>query len=233
MSVISSRHQVLPFVSGKSSALTGQRMLKIGYKESKGKKAKFPPHFASVPKLASFAELAETITGKNLLAIEEYLIETLEKAQNETGKALFEKANGKLAGLDDSDIDLAAINAFLSETSSSSGRLTKELITQWFDSCLAENLAVLIAGKFKLPDSPESLKNPSVVQQINILRANFEAFSNPNAVFSELQMKNVKSGLQLSDDEEHFVQRKIIARITEMEKPIVVEEAIDLSSLMD
>lgn len=224
MSVISSRHQVLPFVSGKSAALSGQRMLKIGYKSTKeGGKVippKYPPHFASVPFIGNLQTLMDEINFSGLDALSESIIGYIETLQNDTAKAVFESADGKLDSLADSEINLHAINRWLLESSPTMGRLTKETISQWFTESLAENWGIMVADKLRLSDNPDALRHPAVIQQVNICKANFEGLSNPNATFSDLQLKNMKGGLELCENTESSVFKRIAAKIVQLEKPL-------------
>ena len=144
MSNISTRHNVLPFVSGTSAALSGQRLAKIGYKQTKvmtDKGEVAPPSICvSVPPLDS-----QEVSGK-LDRLMPYLVAYLETVQDSVIRSIYEGRKYQLDSVSDEEIGVEALVSFLS-ASESSARWSKEYIEAWFDRTLGDNLTVVIAEK--------------------------------------------------------------------------------------
>ena len=126
MSTISDRHNVVSFVSGKSEALTGQRLTVAKYKSTAKTQAKFPNVCASIPVM----ECTEYTLSENP-GLLPHFTEWLLSKQDDVFKSVYESHGGTLSSVSDSELDLNSIIGYLN-AESVSGRLTKESIEQWY-----------------------------------------------------------------------------------------------------
>lgn len=126
MSNVSTSHNVVPFVSGKSEALTGQRLTVAKYKSTAKTPAKHPNVCASIPVL----EITLESIPQNLVP---HINTWLQEQQDNVFKSVYESHGGTLTSVNDAEIGVDSIIGYLSAVSVS-GRLTKESIEQWYVS---------------------------------------------------------------------------------------------------
>lgn len=216
MSNISNRHNVLPFVSGVSAALTGQRLSKIGYKQTKvmtDKGEVAPPSICvSVPPLDS-----QEVSGK-LDRLMPYVLAYLETVQDSVIRSLYEGRMYKLDSVSDEEIGVDALVSYLS-ASESSTRWSKEYIEAWFDRTLGDNLTVVIAEKlgFELENDAQV----EVVQKhLNGYRGLFAGLSSGKVSYQPAQIAGLRRALDVCslDSESDMVTGKVIGKLDEMEK---------------
>lgn len=220
MSNVSNRHTLIPFEAGKTAPLTGQRLAKIGYKTTAKNPAKFKNAAVSVPPVT--AEMVEPHTSELM----PYIIGLVETAQDGIIRGLYESADGAMITVSDDEISVESCVAYL-RAEAAGDRLKKEHILAWFADEVNDALFVLIAEKLKFGEPNED--QAKVVQQhVNGYRDVFASLAgNRTAPLNDLQRKNCKLALSLVDTESG-VGAKILAKITEQEKPVVVKELIDL-----
>lgn len=140
MSNISNRHNVVSFISGKSEALTGQRLIVAKYKSTAKTPAKYPNVCASVP--AMVLESREAIPEALIPHINAWLLEQ----QDAVFKSVYESNGGVLSSVSDDELSIPAIIGYLSAVSVS-GRLTKESIEVWYKSDMEGVIKVTAAVK--------------------------------------------------------------------------------------
>ena len=222
MSVISNRHTITPFTSGKSQPLTGQRLAKITYKSSTDKKtgvvtlAKYPSQCVSLPIIAT----ADLVSNIDKLA--DFLREHLQDAQRDIIKGLWESSNGTLASVGDEEVDIAACIAFIN----SRGNVDKESAIEWFDSQVKENLTVVIADKLGFTELNED-QMKTINQQLNGYRALFGVVGANRQKLNPQQISGVRAALRIAGEDDK-VSRTISARLDTMEKPEPMVELLDL-----
>ena len=227
MSVISNRHSIVPFISGESKAMSGQRLGKIGYKEVLNKKTgkkeqKLPSVCVSVPVIEK-----EEIEGK-LEALIPHIRGMLEGVQDKIVRSLYEGSEGALQSVSDGEISVAACIGFL-EAESEGGRLTKEAVQNWFDGNLAENLSVYIAEKldFVKPNEGQMLQ---IEQHVRGYREVLASLSGGATMLSTPQIKGCRKALELLEVgiEEDLMAQKLSKRLDAMEKPVMAKELLEL-----
>jgi hypothetical protein len=140
MSNISNRHNVVSFVSGKSEALTGQRLVVAKYKSTAKTPAKYPNVCASIPPLA--LESISDIPDALLPHINSWILEQ----QDGLFKSVYESNGGVLTTVSDDELGIPAIIGYLSAVSVS-GRLTKESIESWYKSEMEGVIKITAAVK--------------------------------------------------------------------------------------
>ena len=143
---ISNRHPLNLFVAGKSEAMGGQRLARVGYKSSKDKAtgkvnaATFPSVCASVPVIPAEGILAA------VPRILDHIRVLLEAGQDGIIKSLYESAGGAMIEVSNDDISMENIIAFM-DASEAGNRLTKEILEAWFTAHLADNLFIAFTEK--------------------------------------------------------------------------------------
>ena len=219
MSNISNRHQVIPFVAGKTAPFAEQRLSKVGYKTSKKTPAKYPSVCASVPKIPS-----DWINEQNCSRMEVHIKTLLESAQDGILRSLYESSDGTLSGVNDSDISFDACVSFL-DAESAGDRLTIESINQWFDSQVRDNLTVVIAERLKFDlSTPE--QESIVAQHIKGYRGLIASLSGGKTFLQPVQISGLKRALDVSSVDDD-VSKKLYARLEKMEKPSPIAELLD------
>lgn len=212
MSTISTRHSILPFISGSSSALSGQRMSKIGYKtEKKTGKQRFPSVCVSVPVI-----LTEEITG-SLTALMPHIRAMIEDTQDKVVRSLYESSEGALSSVSDSEISVQACISFL-EMESDSNRLTRETVINWFNSTLADNLTVYIAEKLNFND-PDDSQMKIISQHVSGYQEVLASLSGGATILATPQINGCKKALELVADSTDSMAARLMKRLVGMEKP--------------
>lgn len=205
MSNISNRHNVNPFVAGKSQPLTGQRLAKVGYKTTKKQAAKFPSVCVSVPKLEDAQIIPE------LERMIPYVRTMLENAQDGIIRSLYESSNGNLSSVADSELDVSACIAFM-DAESNGGRLTKEFLASWFDANIADNLTVAVAEKL----GTENVEDARIVKTVKAYKDMITALSGGATFYQPEQVKSLQKAISLSsedDDTAHKLTKRLDSMI--------------------
>lgn len=222
MSNVSRAHDVVPFVAGKTTALTGQRLSKVGYKTT----AKNPALYKSVA--VSVPHLPAGSIHDNLDALLPYIGNMLEEVQDKVIRSLYESNQGKLSVVTDDDISIAACIAFL-ESEAAGDRLKKEHIEAWFDRVAKENTFTLIAEK--LGYSGENDLTPEQVATVNkhvkVYRDILSMLAGGKTILTPVQIRSCKTVIDVCEDDSGIGQ-KLMQRLNSMENPKKVEEFLEL-----
>jgi hypothetical protein len=220
MSVIGTRHAVVPFVAGKTVAFPEQRLAKVGYKTTKKQAAKFPNVAVSIPQITEFDE---TIIERAL----PYLVTVFENAQDGIIRSLYESSDGLRKEIDDSEISPEACLAFL-EAEANGSRLKKETIESWFDAEIADSLTVMIADKLRFTDlTPEN--KPVIAKHVNVYREIISSLAGGKTFLQPTQIKGCRVAIALcAEDGNSDLADKLIARLDAMENKPKLEELLDL-----
>ena len=218
MSIISTRHNINPFVSGKSEALTGQRLSRIGYKSTKNNPAKYPSVCVSVPHINP-----ADITA-NINSLMPYIGNMLETAQDGIIRSLFESSHGTKQSISDEDISILACIGYL-ESESNGGRLTKEYLELWFDSNIAENLSVVIADKLGFDMSTEA-QMETITKHLNGYKGLIASLSGGKTILQPNQISACKRALEIASIDDD-TSAKLTARLNNM-VPKKMEELLEV-----
>lgn len=157
-----------------------------------------------------------------------HIIGMLELEQDKIIKA------AHIAGGDDSTLEVSAIDIehilAVLEAERVSGRMTKEVITDWFDSELADTLTVLFADKLGISEEPTQQEADKIDAFIGVYRAKFAGLSSGVVSYSVDESTKLLAALEKCGID--FVADIIAARIREklnkMINPVEVHELIDL-----
>jgi hypothetical protein len=152
MSVVSNVHSVVPFVSGESKPLGGQRLSKVGFKLTEKMKKEgqtaLPSVCASVPFLAR-----EEVMG-NIEALLPHVGTMLEGVQDAIFRSLYEASKGQRKELRQEEISVQACIAYL-EAEAAGSRMSAESIRAWFKVSLNQNLLIVVAEKLGYGEQEE------------------------------------------------------------------------------
>jgi hypothetical protein len=221
MSHFPSTHLVTKFVSGQSEALTGQRLAKVKYKTTAKQAAKYPNVCVSVPFIAS------QVIEENISKLMPYIKGMLENAQDGVIRSLYESSDGTLTGVTDTDIGLDACLGYL-EADAQGSRLTKELISAWFETSVKDYLFVIIAEKLKY-SAEEGLteeQEATIGRHLNGYRGLYESLAGGKTVLQENQIKSLNKVLELIDSDE--IGQKLQGRLNAMLNKPKIEELLEL-----
>jgi hypothetical protein len=226
MSNVSNAHNVNKFISGKSEALTGQRLAKVTYKSTKNNPAKYPSICASVPYINN-QDIIDNVD--NLVP---YIKVMLENAQDGIIRSLYESADGNLTTVTNEDISIAQCINYLSAESQGS-RLTKEYLSQWFTDNIEETLTYTFAVKLGFisanEEDPVITDNQQVTlhKHINGYRDLISSLSGGKTILQDNQIKSIRKAVELSGVNDD-ISIKLINRLNTMENKPKIEELLDL-----
>jgi hypothetical protein len=221
MSNVSNVHDVIPFVAGKTSALTGQRLAKVGYKSTAKNPAKFPSVAVSVP------FLSDDSIRESMDSLLPYIKGMMENTQDAVIRSLYESKDGSLSVIQDHEISVQACIAFL-ESEAAGDRIKKEHIESWFDRVCAENVFTLIAEKLGYSGDSLTPEQESTVQKhVKVYREILSMLAGGRTILTPVQIKSCKTVIDVSEDDSG-IGTKLMQRLTAMESPKPVAEFLEL-----
>ena len=194
MSNVSNRHSMVPFVSGESKAFTGQRLAKVGYKQTTqmtkaGEKA---PQSVCV----SIPPIESSEIETHWEALIPHVRVMLESAQDGIVRSLYESAHHTCRDVTDDEISVSACIGYLI-AQNEGDRLTKERIDRWFESEVAENLSVILAEKLGFTDiTPDNL--PVIEKHVGIYKDTLRMLSSDKTILAEKQIKGCRTAIGLA-----------------------------------
>ncbi len=232
MSNISTAHTVAPFDSKVSQALSGQRLIKIGYKQTeamtkKGIKA-LPSICVSVP------PIDPANVRYHIDSLLPYVVALCENAQDNIVRGMNDDSAGTLTIVQDSDLSMPRILAQLAADQEGE-RLTKEKILQWSEtSGLADALRLRCAELLGVSEEPSEEQNARIEQQVLQYKTMFSGLAGTKTCYELREATALRKALDLAaaynaafnDDP---LAARFSARIADMiENP---KKAIDLFAL--
>lgn len=155
MSNVSSFHQFRAY-TGKESALAEQRLVKVTFKTDKETGVKPDSKCVSVPQVSTFA--AEIIDNWSL--VEKHIFSFFEGVQNSIVRT---KVEAGASGVTDNDIGLFACLAHL-EQEQVSGRLSKAVLTEWFEDEVEPTLTMVLAEKLGVVNNAPTAQQTKVIE---------------------------------------------------------------------
>ena len=174
--------------SKNSKAADGTRMLKVLFKNTEKVKAPMPSKFISAAPIAG-SELQEVLQNPRFAP---HALSILHNAQMELVRARL-LAEGEGCMIDDSDYSVAKCLDYLDEEAKGN-RLSKESITAWFQSDVADMLTVAIADKLGLPDTPSDVESSKVAAMVADYSSKFAGLAGSKTVYSpEIAQKLVRA----------------------------------------
>lgn len=219
MSNISTTHDVIPFTAGKTAPLTGQRLAKVGYKNTDKTPAKFPSVAVSVPFIQP-----DDVRG-NLDALLPYIGTMLEGVQDKIIRASYESANGSLSYVQDSDISVLACISYM-EAEAAGDRLKKEDIAKWFDRVCRDNVYVLLAEKLGFQE-PNEDQDKVINKNVAVYKDILSMLAGGKTILTPVQIRSCQVVIDASSDDSG-IGEKLSARLKVMSQPKVTEDFLSL-----
>lgn len=227
MSNVSTAHNVTKFVAGKSEALTGQRLAKIGYKSTAKNPAKFDSVCASVPYI-----LPEQVTN-NLQRLLPHIGRMLESAQDGIIRSLYESSDGTLSTVTDTDISVESCINFL-EAEAQGSRMTKEFLTQWFKDAMQESLYIVFGIKLGfIPADAETAEvteaqDATITKALNGYRDLFASLAGGKTVLQDKQIDSLVKALDMTETNDETAQKLRTRLVAMKNKEQKLEELLEL-----
>lgn len=219
MSNVSNRHAMVPFTAGESKPFTGQRLAKVGYKKTKDQPS--PP--ASI--CVSVPHIDPAQVEHNWERLLPYIADMLENAQDGVIRSLYESGHHVMRDISDDDISVGACISYLAAEKHGS-RITKEAIALWFDSEIADNLAVTIAEKLGFDDlTPDNM--PVVQKHVGTYKQVISMLAGGKTVLEPKQIKGCRNAIALAGADAG-IGSKLLARLDEMERKPVIDSFLDI-----
>lgn len=194
-----------------TAATLGGRMVSICYKGKKVDGELIAPKLANscieVP-LIKTDEVKEQI--EQLLP---HVVSYLETVQDSIAKELHSRNTGEAE--QEEAFNLSAILVKLEATTTTS-RLSKEQAEQWFDSEVADNLAVLFADKFGISDNPSEAEIDKVAAICNVYRKNLSALAGPKTNYKVSEAQMLQKVLDMTDARDSVIGGRMYSRLDKM-----------------
>lgn len=230
MSIISNVHSLVPFISGESKPMNGQRLAKVGFKKTKDNPNPLPSVCASVPFLQQ-----EEVMGQ-INALLPHIGTMLEGVQDSIIRALYEASQGQRKEVRDEEISVQACIAFLSAEQAGS-RISADSIKAWFES--PQNLATplsraIIMDALKYGDEWEELteeQQNTVSKHVGVYCEVFQMLAGKNLTrssFSDKQWHRLNQILEtiVAENPEDAFGKKLADKMAVISKAVKAEELI-------
>lgn len=209
MSNISNVHNITGYVSGTTKPFAGQRLATVTYKVDKKTGIKPDSVCASVPMVAT-----NELTA-NLNAFIPHIQALVERTQDSIIRTLHES---KCSVVSDEAISIAAVLEYLNETASG-GRLTKAMVCEWFDNEIADNLAVALATKLGVSETPTNEQSQYIETMLSSFKNSIGALSAGATKYDPATCGQLIKALSFAPADDALAVR-FIARLETMQRVV-------------
>lgn len=212
MSIIdTANHSVVSYMSGITKPFTGQKLIVVTYKTVTDKSSalyniKRESKCVSVPVIAD-----EEITS-NIDVLIPHIRNMLENTQKSIVRELLD--TGNVVSIATESLSITECISYL-ESSDESGRLTKESVGNWFDSNIADILAIALADKLGVSEVPTEVESKKVFDIIAAFRGNISSMAGGKTSFPAQVAKQLKKALELAPNNDVIASR-FMTRIDRM-----------------
>jgi hypothetical protein len=223
MSIIDTLNHSVVTYDGKNKPFTGQRLSKVTWKTCNDKNS---PYFniKRESKCVSLPVLVAQNIEDNMHALAPHLISYLHGVQDKMVREMLDAGNN-VVSISTSDISIPAILEYL-ESSDESGRLTKESVGAWFDSTLADQLAMLLGEKLGVSEVPTDSESAKVLEAVGAFKVKIAALAGGKTSYEPKVCKSLINALGLVAGD--VLATRFVARLNKM-----VEESEKQVDLMD
>lgn len=206
MSNISNTHSVQSYVVGKTKPLDGQRLSKITYKTDKSTGIKPDSKCVSIP-VTKWEEVEPHISS-----LKGEFLTVVHKAQDAIVRNKVE------AGAKEITSEAIALPAVISYLLEESGRLTGEVIREWFKDTLSDTLLVTFASKLGIAEdaAPTKEQEEKLAKIIKGYEDSFAKLASGAATFNEMQKTNMLKALDFIEEDDALKSR-FVDRLTKKE----------------
>lgn len=215
MSVIDTlNHSVVTYDPKSSKAFTGQRLSKVTYKTVTDKNSEFygikrDSKCVSLP----LVQVSDVVANINALA--PAVVEYLHSVQD---KIVRERVDAGASSISRNEISIAACVEWL-ESNSESGRLTKEVVATWFADTIAEPLAVVLAEKLGVGETPSDEESNKILAVVDAFKGKVSSLAGGKTAYEPKVCKSLLNALELAPAGDVLATR-FAARLNKM-----IEEA--------
>jgi hypothetical protein len=226
MSNISNVHTITAFDSKTSKAHDGQRLAKIGYKQTaamtKDKITALPSVCVSVP------PVTPDLVTPFLQSLMPYVVELVHGAQDGIIRKLNDDSAGSLLQITDADISMDAVLQHLAAEAAGE-RITKDKVIAWVeDSSMADVLRLRFAELLGVGENPTAEQAAKVELQVSGYKQMFGSLSSGKTYLAPAEARKLVRALELAQVDD-ALSRRFAGRLQEMiTNP---KDAADLMSL--
>jgi hypothetical protein len=206
MSAISSTHSVVGY-TGKEKAFADQRLSKVTWKTDKETGVKKDSVCVSLPVITA------QMVVDNIAALAPAVAEYLMTVQD---KIVRERVEAGAAQITDAEISTAAICEYLVESDSNTGgRLTKESVGVWFDSALADSLAMALMEKMGVSEIPSDAESAQILKVVGTFKEKITALAGGKTSYPVSLAASLKKAIELAPADDALAA-KFAARLDKM-----------------
>lgn len=226
MSNVSIAHNVFEYISGKSEALTGQRLAKVTYRKKGDNPKGYKNICTSVPMVTN-----DEIMG-NISSLMPYIRNLVETTQDAIIRSLNDSADGNLTTVTDNDISIAQVINYLGAESVGS-RLTKEYLVTWFNDNIQDALVYTFGVKLGFisanDDNPTMSDNQlaTLAKHINGYRDMVSSLAGGKTILQDNQIKSIRKAIEIAGVNDD-TSVKLTNRLDAMATKPKIEELLDL-----
>lgn len=223
MSIIDTlNHSVVAYVAGSTKPFAGQRLAKVTYKTVTDKDSalcgiKRESKCVSIPMIP-----ASDVIG-NVQVLAPYLIEYLQGVQD---KIVRESIDAGSLSISMESIGISGICEWL-ESNNESGRLTKDSVASWFNENIAETLAVILADKLGVSETPTNAESAQIMKVVDTYKDKISALAGGKTSYDPKMCESLKKALSMAPDGD-VLKGRFVARLDKM-----IAESMKGIDLMD
>jgi len=206
MSNLFNTHAVVPYVSGKTKALEGQRLSKITYKVDKETGIKPDSKAVSLP-VISWPQVEPHIQ-----ALSGEFLAVVHGAQDKLVRKLVEEGAKEIR---EEQCNLAATIQFMLEETK---RIDGDTIRAWFSDSLKEPLLITFASKLGIPEdaAPSKEQEEKLAKILKGYEDSFAKLASGAAQFNEMQRTNMLKALDMLEADDDALASKFRTRLTKV-----------------
>lgn len=205
-------HTVIPFVSGKTVAFTGQRLAVVTYKTITDKSNALCG-VKRESKAVSLPRLSDDTVIDNITTLLPHVKQMLYKVQDSIIRERLDAGNN-VALITAEEVNITAICEYL-DNSGESGRLTKESVGAWFDSSIADTLMIALADKLGVSDTPSDIESKQIEVIVTGFRDKIAALAGGKTSYEPKLCESIKKCLVLAGNDD-VLGNRFIARLDKM-----------------
>lgn len=214
MSNISNTHNIVKFVAGESKPFSGQRLAKVGYKNTAKQRAKYASICVSVPAVSP-ADISQYLPELTL-----YIQDMIGDMQNQVIRSIYESSGGLRSTINDAEINIPACIAYMTAQRG----LSAESISAFFDSAINENLTVAFAEKLGFSEMNEQQLR-TIGQHVKAHKDIMMSIAKDGTILNVQHIKAMRKCLELAESDSPLVAI-IESRLVDMEKPRNVSDVL-------
>lgn len=223
MSVISNNaHSIVAYDPKSSKAFTGQRLSKVTYKTVTDKTSELYG-VKRESKCVSLPLVKTDDVVANIVALAPAVVEYLHTVQD---KIVRERVDAGAGHITMQEISIAACVEWL-DSNSESGRLTKEVVATWFKDTIEEPLAVVLADKLGVSDTPTDDESNKILAVVDAFKGKIASLAGGKTAYEPKVCKSLLNALELAPAGDVLATR-FTARLNKM-----IEEAKQNEDLLN